>query len=149
MTTANDAMTAIRARLDAQVPTLVAAAGLTALPMRWPGEEGDELTDEPSPFAFIEFMADGRGSIAGYGDGRGANLYRNPASIEATIMTPIGWGAGIGAQYAECIAAAVRSWRSGDISVFDATTMPGGDKSDDGNYFITTAIASLTYDQIG
>lgn len=148
MTTVSQARAVVRARIE---------AGGLGVPLRWQNEDGGPLPDEPAPFVYAEFNTE-RGSIAGYGGGRGNNLYRNPARIEAYVFVPKGQGLDQAETIGEQIAALFRSYRDADISCFDATVYPGGDGaaltppgllSEVGNYFWAGVEISLHFDQIG
>lgn len=157
MSTAKDVRQALRTRLE---------AGGLSIPLRWPNEardsDGDvELPDTPAPFAYIEFMNDGpefgRGPSA-FGNGRGQNLYRSNARLEAYVFVPKGEGLDEAETLAEQIAALLRSYRSTVVSCFDATVYAGGDGADlkppgltseVGNYFWARCEVALHFDQIG
>lgn len=127
------------------------------MPLRWPNENDGPLPDDPSPFVYTEFLVEG-GRIAGYGGGRGGNLYRNQAAVEAFVFVPKGRGLDAAEAIAEQIAALFRSYRDANISCFEATVMPGGDgamlkppglNSPVGNYFYASAEVRLHFDQVG
>jgi hypothetical protein len=132
------------------------------VPFRCQNEAADSLgnaalPDTPSPFVYWEFITD-RASLVGFGGGRGANLYRNPARLDAYVFVPTDEGLDEAEAIAEQIAALFRSYRDSNISCFDATVFPGGDgssikpsglNSPVGNYFYTVAEISLYFDQIG
>jgi hypothetical protein len=142
-----DALAILRARAEAQI---------TTLPLYWQDEDNFDLPDEPAPFVFFELIVR-RGRIAGYGSGRGANLYRTPAELNAYVFVPRGWGLPAAAGFAEPVAAAFRSYRSGSLSCFDATLHPVGEGealvppglSPAGNYACVVVSVSLHFDQIG
>lgn len=145
--TAAQAFAALRARAEAQL------AGWTLV---WQDEPA-VLPDVPAPFVYVELMAR-RGRIAGYGGGRGSNLYRMPAELTAYVFWPRGEGLAIGLGYAETVAAVFRSWRSGDLSCVDATVhplgegetiVPNGSSSAAGNYSCAAVRVTLHYDQLG
>lgn len=148
MTTVSEARGAVRARIEANI---------TSVPLRWQNEDGGPLPDEPAPFVYAEFNTE-RGSLAGFGGGRGNNLYRNPARVEAYVFVPKGVGLDRAEEIAEQIAALFRSYRDQHISCFDATVYPGGDgaaltpaglSSEVGNYFWASVEVSLHFDQVG
>lgn len=147
--------------------TLIEGGGIVdsasaAVPLRWPNEPKDSagsvaLPDDPSPFIYCEFVAE-PGRLAGFGGGRGANLYRNPARFEAYVFTPKDEGVSETLSIAEQVAALFRSYRNGTISCLEATVHPGGDgslitppglQSPVGNYFWACTEVFLIYDQIG
>lgn len=153
MTTAAEARAAVRTRLT----NAGIAYGGAAVPLRWPNEAGGPLPDVPAPFIYTEFNSD-RAILAGYGGGRGDNLYRNPARIEAYVFVPKGVGLDAAEAIAEQIATLFRSYRDADISCFDATVYPGGDgadltpaglSSEVGNYFWASVEVRLHFDQVG
>ena len=142
------ALAIIRARAEAQI---------TTLPLYWQDEDNFALPDEPASFVFFELIAR-RGRIVGFGGGRGANLYRAPAELNAYVFVPRGQGLPIAAVLAETVAAAFRSFRSGGLSCFDATLHPIGEgealvppglSSAAGNYACVVVSVSLHFDQIG
>ena len=146
MTTASQAQAAIRARLE---------AGAT-VPLYWQNV-GAELPDEPTAFAYVEFIA-GPGRIASFGGGRGSNRYRNQAIVTIFCFVPSGQGIAPATDLAELLAARLRSYRTDAISCFDATVHPGGDgadikppglSSEVGNYYYAVAEVNLFYDLIG
>lgn len=133
------------------------AYGGTTVPLRWQNENGDPLPDEPAPFVYTEFLNEGA-DIAGFGGGRGSNLYRNRAMVEAYVFVPKGEGLDAAENIAEQIAVLLRSYRDAHISCFSATVIPGGDgamltppglTSDVGNYFWAACEVRLHFDQIG
>jgi hypothetical protein len=154
MTTVSQARAVVRTRME--TGSIVDHSG-APVPMRWQNEDAGPLPDEPAPFIYTEFLVE-RGSIAGFGSGRGGNTYRNPARIEAYVFVPRGQGLDRAETIAEQIAALFRSYRDEHISCFDATVYPGGDgamltppglTSDVGNYFWASVEVSLHFDQVG
>jgi hypothetical protein len=154
MTTATQAYSLLRARLEANAPTYSGAL----IPLRWQNEDGGPLPDTPAPFIYCEFIAERAGPPVSFGAGRGANTYRNPAVFDAFVFVPKGWGLTPATDIAESVAALFRSYRDGDVSCFDASVMPGGDgaslkppglSSEVGNYFWAAVEVSLHFDQIG
>lgn len=157
MTTAAQAYTAIRSRLEANVPT---DANSLPVHLRWQNGNEGAVPDLPAPFVYVEFDNDGsptRGP-AGYGGGVGNNLWRNEASIVAYAMADRGHGVDEALSIAEQIATLFRSHRDSDISCFRATAYPGGDGADlkppglesvVGNYFYAVAEIDLHFDQLG
>jgi len=153
MTTATEARHAVRSRMEAGN---IAFDG-NAVPLRWQNEDGGPLPDGPTPFVYTEFLNEGA-SIAGYGGGRGLNIYRNMAVVESFVFVPKGWGLDAAENIAEQIAALLRSHRDAHISCFEATVIPGGDgakltppglSSDVGNYFYAATEIRLHFDQVG
>jgi hypothetical protein len=159
MTTAAQAFGAIRARLEASPPH--DSAG-TPVFFRWQGEDEDslgrsDLPSVPAPFVYTEFLAEG-GAIAGFGGGRGKNLYRNRAVVVCHVFVPRGWGLAEAATIAEAVAMTFRSYRDEHVSCFDATVYPGaarseikppGVESEVTNYYWASVEVSLHYDLIG
>jgi hypothetical protein len=133
-----------------------AAEQVTMLPLYWREDWPVILPDEPAPFVYFELEAR-RGRLVAFGAGRGNNLYRNPSELRAYVFTPRDVGLETAPNYAEAVAAAFRSFRSGGVSCFDATLFPAASASDfpdqassaAGNYTCVMVIVSLTYDQIG
>jgi hypothetical protein len=153
MTTAKQARTVIRSRLE---------AGGLSVPLRWQNEEADssgnvELPDLPAPFVYTEFLTD-PAQLVSFGGGRYQNRYRNPARLDAYVFVPKGEGLDEAETIAEQIAVLFRSYRDTDISCFDATVYPGGDgaslkppglNSEVGNYYWACCEVSLFFDQTG
>lgn len=157
MTTAADVVAGIRARLEATTPTYAQDGETRTIGLRWQGESGGPLPDIPAPFAWTAFAGD-QGRLAGFGDGRGANLYRNGGQIEAYVFVPMDWGAAVALAIAEQYAALFRSYRDATMSCFDATVDPGGPgamlkppgfDSEVEGYWYCGVVVSLYYDQIG
>jgi hypothetical protein len=152
MTTAADALDAIRSRIE--------AAGLS-VPLYWHGDDPPILPDTPTTFVYFVFNNSGSGgSPVAYGGGRGANIYRNRATLEAYVFSPPTGAVGMGPvmDTAETVAAALRSFRDADISVFSADVVPVGPgsnlsppglSSEVNNYLCAIAEIELTFDQIG
>jgi hypothetical protein len=152
MTTVSQARGVVRSRIE--------AGGLNVT-LRWPNEDAGPIPGQPEPFVYTEFNVE-RGNVAGYGGGRGNNLYRNMARVEAYVFVPKGEGLTQAETIAEQIAALFRSYRDTDISCFDATVYPGGDGAEltptgmrqsesgnIGNYFWASVEVSLHFDQVG
>lgn len=150
MATASAVFAILKARLEANKPN-----GLGDL--RWQNEDGSALPDTPAAFAYTEFLAD-RAAIAGFGGGRGNNLYRNPGRLVVYVFVPRGQGLAAATDLAESAAAVFRSYRDSSVSCFEATVYPGGDGaalsppgigSEANNYFYAVAEISLFFDLIG
>ncbi len=149
-TTTSQALAAIRAQ--------VGTASVT-FPIYWQGEDVPPLPDTPSTFAFVVFNNEGSGrGPAAFGGGRGNNLYRNNATIEAYVFAPSGEGLSVATDAAELIAASLRSFRNTSISCFSADVVPigpGSSMSVPGltsvvsQYQCAVAEAFLTFDLIG
>lgn len=117
-TTTSQALAAIRARVE--------SASLT-FPIYWQGEDVPPLPDTPSTFAFVVFNNEGSGGgPAAFGSGRGGNIYRNRATLEAYVFAPNGQGLEVATDAAELIAATLRSFRDSSISCFSADVVPIG-----------------------
>lgn len=158
-TTASQARLVCRSRIEKGGIVDSASA---PVPFRWQNENADslgnaELPSDPSPFVYCEFITE-PGRLAGYGGGRGQNLYRNPARLDAYVFVPRGEGMDEAESIAEQVAALFRSYRDANISCFDATVYPGGDgsslqpaglSSPVGSYFYAVTEVSLYFDQIG
>jgi hypothetical protein len=148
--TTSQALAIIRAQVE--------SAGLS-FPVYWQGEDVPPLPDDPATFAFVVFNNEGSGGRpTSFGGGRGANLYRSRAFLEAFVFVPSGWGLAAATDAAELIAASLRSFRSGDVSCFAADARPVGPGSGISvpglssvvsNYQCAVAEATLTFDQIG
>lgn len=146
-TTPSGAWAAIRARAEAQI---------TGLPMYWP-DESFRLPDQPAAFVYFEMLAD-TSYVAGFGSGRGANRYRNPSVLNAYVFVPMGWGLAASLTRAETVAAAFRSYRTSEISCFEASIQPIGQgesltppglSSAAGNYACSVVAIEFFYDLIG
>lgn len=153
MTTATQARQIVRLRMEAGNITF----NSQPVALRWQNEDGEPLPGQPEPFIYSAFHVD-RAGIAGFGGGRGQNLYRNPASLECFVFVPKGWGLDAAEAIAEQVAVLFRSYRNEHISCFDATVSPGGDgaeltppgmRSEAGQYFWASCEVSLHFDQIG
>lgn len=148
--TASQALAAIRTRLE---------AGTYAFALRWQGEDGGDLPDTPTTFAFIVFNNEGSGrGPAAFGGGAGANLYRNRATVEAYVFAPNGEGLSVATDAAELIAAQLRSFRDTSISCTAADVIPVGPgssikppglASEVSNYQCAVAEIALHFDQLG
>ncbi|MEH2508692.1 hypothetical protein V1291_000046 [Nitrobacteraceae bacterium AZCC 1564] len=152
MTTASDALEAVKTRLGA-------GSGIS-FPLYWEGEDAPTLSDTPAPFAFIVFTNEGSGKSGpvAYGGGRGRNTYRNSALVEAYTFVPKGWGRQELIDRAEIIASRLRSFRDEDISCFNADVVPIGEgealappglASEVNQYQCAVAEIALQFDQIG
>lgn len=151
MTTATQAYEKLRSRLTG------ADTGIL-IPLLYQNENA-ELPDEPTTFAYVEFIVDpSLGGPAAFGGGRGQNRYRYSAQLIAYVFVPSNSGLAPAMDHAETIAARLRSFRDTDVSCFDATVQPGGSGADlkppgltseVGNYFYAVAVVSLSFDQIG
>lgn len=131
-------------------------AGLTE-GYRWENEDGEPLPDEPAPFAFGTFAVD-RQQLIAVGGGLGQNLYRYRGYFTLYVFGPKNKGLTQTSDLAETLAAHYRSYRSGDVTVWSASALPGGDgaaikppglSSEVGNYFFAVCEVELTFDQIG
>lgn len=147
MTTVSGAWTAIQARIDDQLSSFT----------RWWPHENNTLPDAAAVFLFTEIITD-RARIAGFGGGRGLNLYRNPAELNIYVMVPIGQGLAVALAHGETVAAAFRSYRTSAISCFDATVHPVGEgaalvppglSSAAGNYACAVVTVDMFFDQTG
>ena len=153
MTTATEAYNALKQRL------IDAALGV---PLRWQGDNKDsngnvELPDTPATFIYSEMIAEPAELVA-YGGGPLQNLYRNPARFVSYVFIPRNTGLTTATDLAEAIAQQFRSYRTAQISCFDATVHPGGDgaqltppglTSEVNNYFWASTEVSLFFDQLG
>lgn len=148
--TVSQARAAVKSRLE---------AASFAFPLRWPGDDSGPLPDTPATFAFIVFNNEGSGrEPTAYGGGRGSNLYRNQAMVEAFVFAPNGEGLEVATDTAELVAAQLRSFRDSSISCFSADVIPVGEgsnikppglASDVSNYQCAVAEIALMFDQIG
>jgi hypothetical protein len=147
----SDAYGALRTRLEANVP-----AGVTAL--YFDGEDGPLLPNTPAAFVFFELRADGQAFVAGFGGGRGLNLYRNPCLAIFYVFVPRGVGLLVATDLAKQIALLFRSYRDAMVSCFAATVdplgagssmKPQGLASEVDNYYCAAVEVSLFFDEIG
>jgi hypothetical protein len=76
--TADQALAAVRSRLE---------SGSLSITMYWHGDDAPVLPDTPAAFAYLVFNNEGS-ILAGFGGGRGNNLYRNRARVEAYTFAP-------------------------------------------------------------
>lgn len=148
--TATEALAAVKSRLSTGV----------AFPLYWQGDDAPTLPDAPAAFGYAVFNNDGSGvGPASFGGGRGQNLYRNRATLEAYVFSPLGdGGAARVLGLAETVASRLRSYRDVYISCMSADviligqgsllTVPGL-SSEVSNYQCAVAEISLTFDQIG
>jgi hypothetical protein len=148
MATFEQAFAAVRARLD---------AGGFSFALYYHGDDPPILPDTPAPFAFVVFNNEGS-TLAGYGGGRGNNLYRNRARVEAYVFSPFGYGAEAASALAEPVAASLRSYRDQTISCFESDVVfngPGSSLSVPGlspevnNYAAAIVECNLIFDQTG
>lgn len=152
MTTASGAFAAIKSRLTG------VGSGIS-ITLRWQGEDGGDLPDTPTAFAYVMFNNEGSGGMpTAFGGGRGSNLYRCRALVEAFVFVPSRQGLAVALDHAETIAARLRSFRDTDISCFAADVIPMGDgaqaappglQSEVNNYQCALVEVSLHFDQIG
>ena len=133
-----------------------AVDNLGSLPLYWQ-DEVNTLPDTPAAFAYFELITS-QAEIAGFGGGRGANLYRNPSEWLAFVFVPHGQGLAVALAQAETIAALYRSYRTGDVSCFAASVQPMGEGADlippglrsaVGNYACALVVVDLYFDQTG
>ena len=148
MPTADEAIAAVRARLD---------GGGFAFPLYYHGEPSANLPDQPSTFGVVVFENFGS-ALAGFGGGRGQNLYRNSAVVSVYVFSPFGYGQQAASSQAEPIANRLRSYRDDVVSIFNADVKPFGPgadfsipglSSEVSNYQCALVEAFLTFDQIG
>lgn len=147
MTSPAGAFAAIQARANSEI----------ALPKYWQDENNNDLPDTPTPFVYFEWITE-RAELAGFGGGRGANLYRNTGELVGYVFIPVGWGLAEGLSRAETVAAAFRSYRDDYISCFGASVEPLGRGADMippglssavGNYTVVMVLCEMHYDLIG
>ncbi len=153
MTTVVTVLSALRSLIEADPPL---DPSNVALPMYWQ-DDTITLPDIATAFAYFELEMD-RAFLAGYGGGRGNNMYRQSGSLLCYLFTPIGQGVSVGLAYGEQIASTFRSFRSADVSCFAASVeplgkgaelVPDGMRSAAGNYAAVLVVVDLYFDQIG
>jgi hypothetical protein len=148
--TAGEALAAVRSRLE---------SGSLGITLYWHGDDPPTLPDTPTAFAYLVFNNEGS-RLASFGGGRGANLYRNRARLEAYMFAPSTGTAGMAPvmAQAETIAARLRSFRDATISCFGADVIPVGPgsnisppglRSEVNNYLCAVAEIDISFDQIG
>ena len=93
-----------------------AAEQITTLPLYWQDEGQLDLPDEPAPFVLFRIGCAPRPHRQLWRSGRGANLYRTPSELSAYVFVPAVWDWRLPPTYAEAVAAAFRSFRSGGLS---------------------------------
>jgi len=150
MPTISDAIDVVQARLK---------AAITDVPLRWQNENGPPLPDAAAAFIFVTIEREPKSTyLAGFGGGRGANLWRNPAYIVGYCFVPKNVGLQAATDLAERGGAVFRSYRDDTISCFESSIEPGGDgasmkppgmASEVGNYFWSIWETTFFYDQIG
>lgn len=157
MTTASAARALIRSQVESGN---IVDADSVAVPLRWQNEFTDSLGNDAlpdGPFVYTEIIV-ARGNLVSFGSGRGSNRYRSRLMVTAYVFVPKGEGLEEAESIAEQVATRLRSWRSGDVSLFDATVQPGGDgaaltppglSSAVDNYFWAVCEATGHFDQIG
>lgn len=132
------------------------AAQITSVPVFW-RNDNNVLPDPPAAFIFFEFESE-RGSIAGYGSGRGNNLYRYPGEVLGWLAVERARGLEFGLAIAEPIAALFRSYRDSHVSIFEASVRPITGITDaapsamqdiSGNYDWYLIEVNLSFDQVG
>lgn len=154
-TTADGALAAVKARLTG-------VGNGISVTMYWLGDDAPILPETPAAFVYLIFNNEGsgRGGPAGYGGGRGLNLYRSRATVEAYAFAPPTGADGMKPvmAVAETVAARLRSFRDDSISVFAADVIPVGPgssisppglQSEVNNYLCAVAEIGLSFDQIG
>jgi hypothetical protein len=155
MTTASEAIAAIRAAIEANVP--VHPVTNAALPLGWLGEAALVLPNEPSPFVYTVFDA-APSDVIEIGGGRGANRHRNFGAAQILIFVPVGWGLQYATDYAEGFAAVFRSYRQDGVTSDRVTVYPGGAgsalsvpglSSEVANYFWSACDVEFYHDLIG
>lgn len=147
MSSTAEAFVALKARATAQI---------AGLPLYWQ-DETNVLPRIPGPFVYFE-LDTSRGRLAGFGGGRGRNLYRTAGELVGWVFWRRGEGLGVGLAHGETVAAAFRSWRSDAVSCFGATVQPVGEgaslvppglASPAGNYSCVAVVVALSFDQVG
>ena len=155
MTTASQAIAALKSLIEDN-PQLHPDSG-EPLPMYWQGDDPVRLSDTPSPFIYTSFEATKSATIE-IGGGRGSNRHRNPGSASLFVFVPVGWGLQYGTDYAEALAAPLRSFRAGGVTIDRVTVYPGGPgsaiavpgmDSEAKNYFWSSVEADFYFDLIG
>lgn len=161
MTTLVQAIAAFKARITDPTykPTYTQNGDTFEMLLKWQDDD-QVLPSTPAPFVFFEIHLD-RAGFAAFGGGRGQNLQRNTGELNGYVMVPRGWGLETMAGYAELIATAFRSYRSNDISCFEASIMPIGEGAQlvppglsqqdgfAGNYACILCSVEFFYDQVG
>jgi hypothetical protein len=148
MPTADEAIEAVRARLD---------GGGFAFPLYYHGEPSANLPDVPATFGVVVFENFGS-VLAGFGGGRGQNLYRNSGVVSVYVFSPFGYGQQAASSQAEPVATRLRSYRDDVVSIFNADVKPFGPgadftipglSSEVSNYQCALVEAYVQFDQVG
>jgi hypothetical protein len=114
--TTDQAIAAVRARLN---------SGSYSYPLYYHGDQVLTLPDTPAPFGFVIFNNEGS-TLAGFGGGRGNNLYRNRARVEVFVFAPRETGLEWVCALAETVATRLRSYLDDSIACFQADVIPIG-----------------------
>lgn len=147
MATAAGAIADLRAQLEAGTDT----------PLYFQAENNTGLPDLPDTFGYVEFQLF-PARIAGFGAGRGNNLYRTDGIVVVRLLVPMGEGLPIALAAAEDIADILRSYRSSEASCFAVSIRPGGDgaafmppglSSPVNNYYCVIIEIDFSFDQVG
>ncbi len=126
MTTASTAHAVFRSVIDGATIT----DNGSAVPLRYYGDNNDDLPDVPTPFVYVVFDAFKAEVIEMGGAGRGSNRHRNFGTCDAFVFVPKGTGMKRATDIAETIAALFRSYRLNGVTCETATVFPGGNGSD-------------------
>lgn len=148
--TAGEALAAVRSRLE---------SGGLSLTLYWHGDDAPTLPNTPEAFAYLVFNVGGS-RLVSFGGGRGANRYRNSATLEAYVFRPPTGADGMKPVMddAETIAARLRSFRDTTVSCYSADVIPVGPGSnlappgfanEVNNYLCAIAEVEIEFDQIG
>lgn len=136
--------------------------GGLGIPLRWQAEDADSnglvaLPDIPAPFMYGDFLAE-TVELISFGGGQFRNTYRNRCVLYLWVFVPRGLGMSPANVYAEQAASILRSYRTANVSCFDARVNPGGDgaqvqppglRSEVNAYYYSYAEIAFWYDQIG
>jgi len=117
------------------------------VPLRWENDYA-LLPDAPAAFVHVEIVGLGE-TIAGYGGGRGANLWRHSGEIVAHVLVPRDTGTQTALGYAEDFAGIFRGARFGGVSCFSAAIEGQGSAADDGNYWRVPVAIAFQFDRVG
>lgn len=110
--------------------------------------ENHVVPDTPSAFVLIEFTG-GDDAVAGFGGGRGNNLWRQPGVVTVHACVPRGHGAALAEGYVEDALAILRGKRIGAVSCWGGSNLGGSGETDDGNYWRASGEIEFSFDRLG
>jgi len=115
--------------------------------LRWENEPF-AIPDAPAAFVYVEIQGEGE-EIAGFGGGRGGNLWRHRGAIAAHVLVPRDSGTATALGYAETFAGIFRGQRFGEVTCHAAAIESEGASADDGNYWQVSVRIEFHFDRVG